>query len=469
MYNRGTEKKNLKKLLLMILMIGVLFAGCGTASDLEEITGNIEDAPAEELLIEESEAEITDIEDMENGQLYDADADTKIDSSHDADAGLENDTSSDVGLEEKTDALQDENKKEHDTISVDEGNSSKVPADSKMDIHFLDVGQGLSVFVQCDGKTLIFDGGDRETSSYVVAYLKNMGVETLDYLICSHYDSDHISGLVGCLSVFQVKNVICPDYVHDSKTYRSFVTKMQEKGLDMIHPPVGSVFDFGAAQFMILAPEVIDENNSNENSVAIKLIHGENSMVVTGDAESGSEAAMCKSGLDLSCDILVAGHHGSATATTWDFLMKTVPEYAVISCGKENSYGHPHEETMEKLESMEIQVYRTDKQGWISVVSDGNTLDWSQEPSNDYSSGETTSADTSVPAAETEESSKEQTEPEQNETDSRQYVLNTNTKRFHIPGCRSVGQMKENNKKEYTGTRDEVIQMGYRPCGNCHP
>lgn len=101
-----------------------------------------------------------------------------------------------------------------------------------------------------------------------------------------------------------------------------------------------------------------------------------------------SETAMCESGIDLSCDVLVPGHHGSATATSWDFLQATVPEYAVISCGKDNQYGHPDKDVMDKLESMDIQVYRTDKQGTIIAVSDGTTITWDQEPCNDYSPGD---------------------------------------------------------------------------------
>ena len=97
---------------------------------------------------------------------------------------------------------------------------------------------------------------------------------------------------------------------------------------------------------------------------------------------------MCESGIDLSCDVLVPGHHGSATATSWDFLQATVPEYAVISCGKDNQYGHPDKDVMDKLESMDIQVYRTDKQGTIVAVSDGTTITWNQEPCNDYSPGD---------------------------------------------------------------------------------
>ena len=258
----------------------------------------------------------------------------------------------------------------------------------EMKVHFLDVGQGLSILVQSDGQTMIYDGGDKSTSSFVVSYLQKQNVTTIDYLISSHYDSDHMAGLIGCLNAFDVKNVISSDYEHDSKLYQSFIQTVADKGLPMQHPAVGTEFSFGSGSFQILAPATIDPNDSNKNSVAIKLTNGDNSFIFTGDAESTSEKAMCESGIDLSCDVLVPGHHGSATATSWDFLQATVPEYAVISCGKDNQYGHPDKDVMDKLKSMDIHVYRTDKQGTIVAVSDGTTITWNQEPCNDYSPGD---------------------------------------------------------------------------------
>ena len=204
----------------------------------------------------------------------------------------------------------------------------------EMKVHFLDVGQGLSILVQSDGQTMIYDGGDKSTSSFVVSYLQKQNVTTIDYLISSHYDSDHMAGLIGCLNAFDVKNVISSDYEHDSKLYQSFIQTVADKGLPMQHPAVGTEFSFGSGSFQILAPATIDPNDSNKNSVAIKLTNGNNSFIFTGDAENTSEKAMCESGIDLSCDVLVPGHHGSATATSWDFLQATVPEYAVISCGR---------------------------------------------------------------------------------------------------------------------------------------
>ena len=158
-------------------------------------------------------------------------------------------------------------------------------------------------------------------------------------------------------------------------------------GLEVQHPAVGAEYTFGSGKFTILSPKEISKE-SNANSVAIKLTNGENSFVFTGDADFNCEADMVNSGLDLSCDVLSVGHHGSATSTSWDFLQAAVPEFAVISCGAGNMYGHPHADTMEKLSDMGIQVYRSDEQGTIVASSDGSAITWSADPCNDYTSGD---------------------------------------------------------------------------------
>lgn len=256
-----------------------------------------------------------------------------------------------------------------------------------MTVHFLDVGQGLSILAQSEGETLLYDGGDRESSSFVVSYLQKQYIKTIDYLISSHYDSDHVSGLVGCLNAFEVETVIAGDYVQDTAIYHSFLEGVRKQGLEVLSPAVGEEFSFGAGGFQILAPESYG-SDSNNNSIAIRLTNGANSFLFTGDAEHKSEKAMCQSGLTLDCDVLCLGHHGSGSSTSWDFLEKTLPEYAVISCGAGNSYGHPHKDTMEKLEDMEIPVFRTDVQGTIVAKSDGTAITWNQEPCNDYSPGD---------------------------------------------------------------------------------
>ena len=345
-----------------------------------------------------------------------------------------------------------------------------VTQNGEMKVHFLDVGQGLSILVQSEGKTIIYDGGDRKTSSFVVSYLKKQNIKTIDYLISSHYDADHMAGLIGCLKAFDVKHVISSDYEHDSKLYKSFVKAVKADGLTMEHPAVGETFTFGSGKFTILAPSTIDKKGSNNNSVAIKLENGDNSFVFTGDAEHASENAMCNTGIDLECDVLVPGHHGSATATSWDFLQKTVPEYAVISCGANNKYGHPDKDTMDKLESMEIKVYRTDKQGTITVVSDGNTLKWSEDPCNDYTPGDENDRGTKV----SDSAGTKQTEASQNlaQTASSQrqdnttdmvWISATGSKYHRINNC---GRMNPDNAKQVT--REQAVSMGLEACKKCY-
>ena len=347
----------------------------------------------------------------------------------------------------------------------------------EMKVHFLDVGQGLSILVQSDGQTMIYDGGDKSTSSFVVSYLQKQNVTTIDYLISSHYDSDHMAGLIGCLNAFDVKNVISSDYEHDSKLYQSFIQTVADKGLTMQHPAVGTEFSFGSGSFQILAPATIDPNDSNKNSVAIKLTNGDNSFIFTGDAENTSEKAMCESGIDLSCDVLVPGHHGSATATSWDFLQATVPEYAVISCGKDNQYGHPDKDVMDKLESMDIHVYRTDKQGTIVAVSDGTTITWNQEPCNDYSSGDEStgsssgSSDASTGSGVRYSGWSDSSQISDNSTETADttdtqgamvWISATGSKYHSIPNC---GNMNPDNARQES--ESQALSEGYEACKKC--
>ena len=165
---------------------------------------------------------------------------------------------------------------------------------------------------------------------------------------------------------------------------------------------------------------------------------------------------MCNSGIDLNCDVLVPGHHGSATATSWEFLQKTVPEYAVISCGKDNKYGHPDKDTMDKLQSMEIQVYRTDKQGTVTVTSDGKNLNWSAAPCNDYTPG-----DESDKGTVTEQTVTKQTT--QKVTEDQVWVSATGLKYHKTNHC---GNMNPDTAKKET--KEEAEAQGLKPCGKCY-
>ena len=256
----------------------------------------------------------------------------------------------------------------------------------EMTVHFIDVGQGLSILVRSHDKNLIYDGGGRAKSSRVVSYLEKQFITDIDYLISSHYDEDHLAGLIGCLNAFNVHNVIGADYEHDSDIYKSFISKVAEKGLAVQYPAVGDTFEFGSVRMTILSTATA-ESDSNASSIVIKLENGENSVILTGDTNSKAEDVIVNSEFDLKTDILSVSHHGSASSTSSGFLEKVLPEWAVISVGKDNQYGHPDKDTMDKLEIMGIEIYRNDVQGDIVATSNGSEWRWDKEPCNDYSSG----------------------------------------------------------------------------------
>lgn len=332
--------------------------------------------------------------------------------------------------------------------------------EASLEVDFLDVGQGLSVLVSSEGHYMLYDGGDREYSSFVVAYLKEKGIEKLDYVVASHYDSDHLNGVVGALNAFDVDRILGPDYVWDSKVYQSFITASENLGIPVEHPEPGAVFSLGGASFQVLAPSSEKYGDSNNYSIVLRLTCGKDSFLFTGDAEYESEEEMCRTGLTLDSTVLCVGHHGSASSSTYQFLEKVLPEYAVISCGAYNSYGHPHEETMEKIMAMEIPFFRTDIQGTITATSEGNGITWNTEPCKDYSSGDDREAGSSSPTFDSSEIKKQE---------SGSYVLNTNTKKVHLPDCSSAEDIKESNKEIYTGDLEQLIENGFSPCQRCLP
>lgn len=348
------------------------------------------------------------------------------------------------------------------TVSVSAADGSQVMA-----VHFIDVGQGLSVLVQSQGQNLLYDGGDRSHADQVTDYLKKQEVQTIDYLISSHYDEDHLGGLVECLKEFEVVNALGSDYVHTSDLFNEFMNTATANAIIVQYPSVGDTFSFGSGSFTVLSPDGIDPNNSNRNSVAIKLTNGNNSFIFTGDAEEGSEQDMISSGMSLDCDVLCLGHHGSASSTTWDFLSASTPSWAVVSCGMGNQYGHPAAETMGRLSDMEIPVFRTDKQGTIIGVSDGSSISWNTEPCNDYSSGDESQADSSAsqassPQAETPSLSEET--PAASQTNSASVWISATGEKYHrIPNC---GRM--NPDKATQMSRDQAEAAGYEACKKCY-
>ena len=350
------------------------------------------------------------------------------------------------------------------------GNAVTAKADGQGDmaVHFIDVGQGLAILVQSGGENLLYDGGNRSHADEVVQYLKNQQVETINYMISSHYDEDHLGGLVKCLDTFEVEHVLGSDYVHTSDLFNTFMNTATAHAIIVEYPSVGDTYEFGTGSFTVMAPDGISQN-SNDNSVVIRLVNGNNSFMFMGDAEETSEQDMISTGMNLDCDVLSLGHHGSASSTSWDLLEATSPSWAVISCGLNNTYGHPAAETMGKLSDMDIPVFRTDDQGTVIALSDGNTISWTQEPCNDYTSGsEKQSTDSSADQSEQYTNDAAATESYAAETDTSDtkgrmvWISATGSKYHSIPDC---GNMNPN--KATQETESQALSQGYEACKKC--
>ena len=346
--------------------------------------------------------------------------------------------------------------------------TAKADGQGNMAVHFIDVGQGLAILVQSGGENLLYDGGNRSHADEVVQYLKNQQVETINYMISSHYDEDHLGGLVKCLDNFEVGHVLGSDYVHTSDLFNTFMNTATAHAIIVEYPSVGDTYEFGTGSFTVMAPDGISQN-SNDNSVVIRLVNGNNSFMFMGDAEETSEQDMISTGMNLDCDVLSLGHHGSASSTSWDLLEATSPSWAVISCGLNNTYGHPAAETMGKLSDMDIPVFRTDDQGTVIALSDGNTISWNQEPCNDYTSGsEKQSTDSSADQSEQDTNDAAVTESYAAETDTSDtqgrmvWISATGSKYHSIPDC---GNM--NPDKATQETESQALSQGYEACKKC--
>lgn len=244
-------------------------------------------------------------------------------------------------------------------------------------------------------------------------------------------------------------------------------------GLSVEYPSVGDTYEFGTGSFTVMAPSGISKN-SNDNSVVIRLVNGNNGFLFMGDAEETSEQDMISTGKSLDCDVLCLGHHGSASSTSWDLLEASTPSWAVVSCGKGNSYGHPTAQTMEKLSDMNIPVFRTDDQGTVIAVSNGSTITWNQDPCNDYSAGSDSADDASdsYDAGSGSDvrysggSDSTQNADNGTETEDTQgtmvWISETGSKYHSIPNC---GKM--NPDKAWQESEAQARSQGYEACKKC--
>ncbi|MER2147657.1 MAG: ComEC/Rec2 family competence protein [Ruminococcus sp.] len=260
------------------------------------------------------------------------------------------------------------------TINLGGADTSAAPnSEGKLIVHFLDVGQGDAIFIELpNGKTMLVDAGENFHGQGIIDYVQTIGYQKLDYVVATHPHEDHIGSMPYIVRNFEIGSIYMPDVTANTATFESLLKAIKAKGLRVKNGRTGvHIIKDGELTADIIAPDKPDESNLNNSSIVLLLTFGNVSYLLTGDAETKELNAIRA---DMHATVLKAGHHGSKTSTTQTLLKKISPSVTVISCGKNNDYGHPHAEVLKMLKSVNSSVYRTDRDQTVIVATDGSSL-----------------------------------------------------------------------------------------------
>lgn len=324
-------------------------------------------------------------------------------------------------------------------------------AQDTLSIYFLDVGQGdSSIIITPDDKVVVIDSGHNE--SLILRYLQNLGISHIDLLIASHAHADHISGMDKIIAKYKPKAFIDPGIPHTTATYRRMITAIDKYNINY-YEGISRKINLGSLSLTILPPAIplIKGSELNNNSVVVRLDYKDFSCLFTGDIEKEREGQLLtESRNNLNVDILKVAHHGSSSSSSPLFIKSVGPKTAVISCGQGNKYGHPHQEPISLLQSLGIEIYRTDLSGAILIKTDG--IDYQI-----FAEKESIRAPPEV-----------KTETKITETQEYKYAASKKSEVFHYITCSYVSKIKPENLILFK-TREEATASGRRSCNKCKP
>ncbi|MFI2132764.1 MBL fold metallo-hydrolase [Lysinibacillus fusiformis] len=245
-----------------------------------------------------------------------------------------------------------------------------VTAGHEMRVHFIDVGQGDSILIESpNGKTMLIDGGVKGAGQQVVSYLKELGVNKLDLVVATHPDADHIGGLIPVLQTIPIEQFYDSGKVHTSQTFEEMLMAIDQKNIPYYVPKTGDLIEFDKDVTVKVLNANEHATDNNDASIVLKVVYGNVSFLLTGDAGIALEKEMMQN--DVTATILKAGHHGSNTSSSEEFIRAVKPEVTILSYGEDNKYGHPHAEVVDRLQAMGSNIYATAESGMIIVATDG--------------------------------------------------------------------------------------------------
>ena len=357
----------------------------------------------------------------------------------------------------KEDAKKEE-KKEEEKALIEENPSI-------LSITYLNVGQGNSVFIECDDHYMLIDGGTSDQSSKIYSFLEKKDIEKLDFVVATNTNEENVGGLAVALKEYDCDTVLAPTNEVANDAYANLV-KYAEKSVTV--PKVNDTYTLGDAKISVLA--CVSKIDATQPLI-LQIQHFDTKYLFASDVKTEEESALCKQyGDALKSDVLFIGNHGSSVSSSDAFLDIVEPKIAIISVDGNDGSGLPGSKVLDALHQRNIDLYRTDCNGDIKLVSDGKSINISTAKKANLDqllmpgfvpTPEPTPTPTPEP---TPEPVVEEQQPIE-----QHYIINTNTGKFHYPTCRSINRMKEKNKLEFTGTRDDVLARGYSPCMICNP
>ncbi len=260
--------------------------------------------------------------------------------------------------------LNQVNFKENDVTPVIETNGN-------LKVYFIDVGQADSIFITNNNENMLIDAGNNEDGEKLVNYLKSLNINNFKYVVATHAHEDHIGGMDNIINNFSIENFYMPDVVTTTKTFEDVLDSLEAKQLAFQTPQIEDYFYLGSVRFEVLYIGNSEEDLNN-TSIVLRATYGSNSFLFMGDATSKIEEKIITK--DIKSDVLKVAHHGSQYSSTKAFLNKVMPQYAIISVGRNNTYKHPKKITLTKLEKLNTKIYRTDEVGTIIAMSDGKNI-----------------------------------------------------------------------------------------------